>query len=83
MTSAPARAKFMVSVPIPQPTSRTRLPDHWGNAANPGMWGSTKYFLASTSSKYSRSPIGLEEWRMLHGREFQKSRTCAIGTSRK
>jgi len=29
VTSAPARAKFIVSVPIPQPISRTFLPRHF------------------------------------------------------
>ena len=41
------------------------------NWAKPGMWGSTKYFRCSTSSKYSRVPTSRGEWRMLQGRSFQ------------
>ena len=54
--SAPARAKLIESVPRPQPISRTFLPFHVANSANAGMCGSTKYFRASTSSKYWRVP---------------------------
>src|SRR5262245_32197624 len=71
----------MVSVPIPHPTSSTRLPRQRGNSAKRGMWGSTKYLRASTSSKYSRSPTGLGECRMLQGRSFQYCWTVRIGTS--
>ena len=36
-----------------------------------GMCGSTRYFRASTSSKYSRDPTGFGECRMLQGRASQ------------
>ncbi len=69
--SAPARAKLIESVPIPHPISSTFLPRHRAKSAKAGMCGSTKYFRASTSSKNSREPTGLVEWRMLQGRRFQ------------
>src|SRR5712691_1121807 len=81
VTRAPARAKLTVSVPIPHPISSTRFPAHCGKPAKPGMCGSTKYFRASTSSKYSRVPTSLGECRMLHGLASQKARTSLIGTS--
>src|SRR5271169_6236876 len=66
---------------MPNPISRTLLPSQRANSANPGMWDSTKYLRASTSSKYSREPTGCAEWRILHGREFQYSLTFEIGVS--
>ena len=45
------------------------------------MCGSTKYFRASTSSKYSFEPTGFCECRMLHGRASQYRRTSAIDFS--
>ena len=71
VTCAPWRAKLVVSVPMPQPISRTFLPRQRSNSAKRGMCGSTKYLRASTSSKYSRVPTGLGECRMLHGRWSQ------------
>src|SRR5271157_529 len=83
VTCAPARAKLMVSVPIPQPISSTFLPFHRSNSAKRRMCGSPKYLRASTSSKYSRVPAGLGECRTLHGRAFQYSLTLAMGVSSK
>src|SRR5438270_302733 len=76
--SAPARAKLIESVPMPHPISSTFLPRHRSKSANAGMCGSTKYLRSSTSSKYSRVPTGLVEWRMLHGRRFQHARTWSM-----
>src|SRR5256886_10218690 len=76
--SAPARAKLIESVPMPHPISSTFLPRHRSKSANAGMCGSTKYLRSSTSSKYSRVPTGLVEWRMLHGRRFQYARTWSM-----
>ena len=69
--SAPALAKLIESVPMPQPISSTFLPRQCSKSANSGMCGSTKYLRASTSSKYSLDPTGLFEWRTLQGRRFQ------------
>ena len=71
VSSAPARAKLIESVPMPQPTSRTRFPLQRSNSAKAGMCGSTRYLRASTSSKYSFDPTGLGECRMLQGRASQ------------
>ena len=78
---APARAKLIESVPMPQPTSSTRLPSHRSNSAKAGMCGSTRYLRASTSSKYSFDPTGFVEWRMLQGRASQYRWTSAIDLS--
>lgn len=45
VSSAPLRAKLILSVPIPQPISSTFLPFHLLKSANLGIWGSTKYFF--------------------------------------
>src|SRR3954452_7983890 len=81
VTCAPARAKLMVSVPMPQPTSRTCLPRQRSNCAKAGMWGSTKYFRASTSSKYSLVPTGILECRMLQGLRSQYAFTVSMETA--
>ena len=60
-TVAPCRAKLMVSVPMPQPISKTFFPFHRSNSAKRGICGSTKYFRASTSSKYSFVPTDFGE----------------------
>src|ERR1044071_8141399 len=60
---------------MPQPISSTRLPAHRSNCANPGICGSTKYFRASTSSKYCFVPITADECRILQGRLSQKDST--------
>src|SRR6059036_54013 len=83
VTFAPCRAKLMVSVPNPQPISKTFLPFHFSNSANRGMCGSTKYLRASTSSKYSLVPTGLGECRRLHGRRSQYCLTLSIEISLK
>ena len=45
------------------------------------MCGSTRYFRASTSSKYSFDPTGFGEWRMLQGRASQYCWTSAMDLS--
>ena len=45
------------------------------------MCGSTRYFRASTSSKYSFDPTGFVEWRMLQGRASQYCWTSAMDFS--
>src|SRR6267143_1643619 len=71
----------MVSVPMPQPISRTFLPRQRSNWAKPGMWYSTKYLRASTSSKYCLVPTGAWEWRKLQGRRSQYSFTLSTAMS--
>ena len=48
VSSAPARAKLIVSVPMPQPISNTRLPFQRAKSAKDGICGSTRYLRAST-----------------------------------
>src|SRR5258706_16462473 len=74
VTVAAFRAKFIVSVPMPQPISRTRFFRQREKSANCGICGSTKYFFFSTSSKYFRGPGGFVEWRILHGLRAQEFR---------
>jgi len=58
-------------VPIPQPISKTFLFFHFAKSAKVNICDSTKYFLFSTSSKYSLVPISLLECLMLQGLEYQ------------
>src|SRR5262245_18971593 len=76
--TAPWRAKFVASVPMPQPISKTRFPFQRGKSANRGICGSTKYLRASTCSKYSRLPTGSRECRILHGRRSQYDCTSSM-----
>ena len=59
--------------PLARSSGRTRR--------TPGMCGSTRYFRASTSSKYSFEPTGFGEWRMLQGRASQYCWTSATDFS--
>ena len=54
---APFLIKFTAAVPIPHPISYIFNPRLFLKSANSMIWGSTKCFLFSTSSKYSFVPF--------------------------